>query len=179
MHMKPIRIFPALSLVLLLAKEGHMSSGIEKIALADLAGMSDAILLVKKDVPYRKVEKLPFPDAAHGHFQAASHRYRILKVIRDSEGAVKGKKIQVFSAHVEDNFEQTRRELEGKPVAMTILPTYSPAGSDPEKDPNFIIFVRYNRNAKRFSFAAAGAMEKAGRLEEIKSIAEGEPPKSP
>lgn len=177
--MRSIRIFPVLSLVLLLAKEGHMSGGVESIALDDLVGMSDAILLVKKDVPYGKMEKLPFPDPAHGHFQAASHRYRVLKVIRDAEGAVKGKKIQVFAAHVEDNFEQTRRELEGKPVAMTIHPTYSPGGSDPEKDPRFIIFLRFNRNAKRFSFAAGGAMEKAGRLEEIRSIAEGEPPKSP
>jgi hypothetical protein len=59
---------------------------------------------------------------------------------------------------------------------MIIHPTYSPGGSDPEKDPRFIIFLRYNRNAKRFSFAAGGAMEKAGRLEEIRSIAEGNPP---
>lgn len=174
--MRPIRISLVLSLVLLLAKEGHMSSGIQRISLLDLVGMSDAILLVKKDVPYEKVEKLPFSNPAHGHFQAASHRYRVLKVIRDVEGTVKGKKIQVFAAHVEDNFEQTRRELEGKPVAMTIHPTYSPNGSDPEKDSRFIIFIRFNRSTKRFSFAANGALEGAERLEEIKSLAEGDPP---
>jgi hypothetical protein len=177
--MRSIRLFPILPLILLLAKEGHMSGGIERVALGDLVGMSDAILLVRKDVPYEKAEKLPFPSPAHGRFEAATYRYRVIKVIRDAEGLVKGKKIQVFAAHVEDNFEQTRRELEGKPVAMTLQPTYSPAGGDPEKDPRFIIFIRYNREAKRFSFAANGAREKAGREKEIAALAAGPSPSSP
>jgi hypothetical protein len=57
-------------------------------------------------------------------------------------------------------------------VARTVYPTCSPGGSGPEKDQGFIIFLRFNRNAKRFSFAACGAMEKAECLEEIKSLAE-------
>lgn len=175
--MRSIRIFPIFSLLLLLAEEGHVSSGFQSIALGDLVAQSDAIVLVKKDVPYEKAEQLPFPDSAHGHFQAASHRFRVVKVIRDAEGLVKGrKKLQVFAAHVEDNFEQTRRELEGKPTAMTIQPAYRPEGGDPEKDARFIIFLRYNRDTQRFSFAANGAVEKAGRLEEIKSLAVGNPP---
>jgi hypothetical protein len=179
MRMRLNRILPVLAWVLVLAKEGRVSGGVEAIALADLIARSDAILLVKKDVPYAKVEKLPLPSPAQVPFQAASRRYRVLKVIRDAEGRVKGKRIQVFAAHVEDNYEQTRRELEGKPAGMIIQPAYRSEGSDPEKDPRFIIFVRYDRDSQRFSFAADGALEKAAREQDIKSLAQGNPPPVP
>jgi len=69
--------------------------------------------------------------------------------------------------------------MAGRPVAMTILPSYASEGSDPERDPSFIIFIRYDSSTGRFSFAANGAVEKAGCEAEIKSLTEGNPPSVP
>lgn len=159
-------IFLALSLLLLFAREAHVSGSMEDIGLEELIHRSDAILLVRMGKPAVRRVKIAFPKPSKEHFDATEHAFEVVKEIRDEDSLVKGKTLRVLSASDEDNYEQSWNELRGRPVKMSIYTRYA-GGISPEKEKRFIIFVRYNREARRFSFTASGAYEKEARLADI------------
>lgn len=166
--------FLALS-VILFAGEGHVSSGIRKVTLEELARRSNVILVVSKASPPFRIVKQPFPKPAKEYFNATEYAFKVLSVVRDEERLVKGKTFRALSPSDEDNYEQTWRALQGKPMMMTIHPSYED-GVSPDSVKRFILFATYNRQTRRFSITASGAYEREERLDEIHKSGQPPPP---
>jgi hypothetical protein len=155
-----------------------VSSSIEKVTLEDLVQWSDAIVLVRKAKPEYRQVKWAFPKPSKETFLATEYAFHVVKVVRDEDSLIKGKTLRVFSASDEGNYAETWNEINDRPVHWLIHRQYDGEVS-PDKEKKLVIFVRYNKEKKRFSFTAGGAYEREDRIGEILGAGGGGTPVTP
>ncbi|KMQ52970.1 hypothetical protein CHISP_0191 [Chitinispirillum alkaliphilum] len=157
-----------------------MSSGRGQINFQELIRVSRLILIVEKAEPYRVDDELRFGEGHKGGLQTTLYRYSVIEVLKNSHSGIELKdSVEVYTSYALDNLEQTRRYLEGLPMFMTIQYHYNPGRADVTEDKNFIIFLKYETETKRFYYSAINAFESSEMASEVKRTIRGPDPIKP
>ena len=159
-----------------------MSQSAHYVSLEKLIGMSESILLVRKDVPYSTMDSIPTDSTGiHPDFHTHRHHYLVLKVLKseslNAKAVAKAAAKAPIKIDVDDAFKGRRFEIhhEYHVNEMSIDENYwtydfgrNAAGED--EDDEFIVFLGYDREAKRYAYIVDFAMERKDSLGKIEAI---------